>query len=106
MNALFITLDSAPANQPQGGGYTMIIMMVVIFAIMYFFMIRPQRKKQKQIEEARRAIGVGQNVVTIGGIYGQVKDTDDLNNALIIEVSKGVNIKVDRNSVNPVTPVA
>lgn len=80
---------------------SMLVMMVVIFAIMWLFMIRPQQKKQKEIEAARRAITVGQNVVTLGGIYGQVKSVDEVANALNIEVSKGVVIKVDRNSVNP-----
>ena len=38
--------------QQQGGGMSMIIMMVAIFAIMYFFMIRPQNKKQKEIQNS------------------------------------------------------
>ena len=44
----------------QGGGMSMIIMMVVLFAIVYFFMIRPQNKKQKEIQKFRNALTVGQ----------------------------------------------
>ncbi len=77
----------------------MILMLVAMFAIMYFFMIRPQQKKQKEIQNFRKSIEKGQEVVTAGGIYGVVRDIDDVNNILIIEVANGVRLRVDRNSV-------
>lgn len=77
----------------------MIIMLLVMFAIMYFFMIRPQQKKQKEIQNFRNSIERGQQVVTAGGLYGTVKDIDDVNNILVIEVANGVRVRVDRNSV-------
>ena len=39
------------AQSAQGSGMSMIIMMVAIFAIMWFFMIRPQQKRQKEIQK-------------------------------------------------------
>lgn len=83
----------------QGGGMSMLLMMVVIFAIMWFFMIRPQQKKQKEIQNFRNSIVKGQSVVTAGGIYGVVKSINEEDNTLMIEVSKDVTLKVDRNSV-------
>ena len=86
--------------QAQGdGGMGMILMLVAMFAIMYFFMIRPQQKKQKEIQKFRNSIGRGQEVITAGGIYGVVRDIDDVKNVLIIEVANGVRLRVDRNSV-------
>ena len=82
----------------------MIIMMVVIFAIMWFFMIRPQNKKQKEIQNFRNSITVGTDVVTSGGIYGKVKEIKEDENALMLEVASGVKIKVDRNSVYSAAP--
>ena len=41
---------------------SMILMMVALFAIMYFFMIRPQNKKQKEIEKFRSALSVGRTL--------------------------------------------
>lgn len=81
------------------GGMSMLLMMVVIFAIMWLFMIRPQQKRQKEIQNFRNAITVGTSVVTAGGIYGVVKSVDEADNALLVEVANGVRIKVDRNSV-------
>ena len=74
-------------------------MIVALFAIMYFFMIRPQQKRQKEIQNFRNSITVGQAVVTAGGIYGVVKQIDENDNTLMLEVASGVRIKVDRNSV-------
>jgi len=89
-----------------GGGYSMIIMMVAIFAIMYFFMIRPQQKKQKEIQNFRNSITVGSQVVTAGGLYGTVKSVEDADNTLMIEIARDVRVKVDRNSVFATAPVS
>ncbi len=77
----------------------MILMMVAIFAIMWFFMIRPQQKKQKEIQKWRNSITVGTNVVTAGGIYGVVRGINEADNILEVEIANGVRIRIDRNSV-------
>ncbi len=79
--------------------YQPLIMLGLIIVIMWFFIFRPQQKKQKEIQNFRNAIKEGQQVVTAGGIYGTVKKVVEEDNTLQIEVSKGVCIKVDRNSV-------
>ncbi len=84
--------------QAQGGGdYSFLIMMVAIFAIMYFFMIRPQNKKQKEIQNFRKNLEIGQEVITAGGIYGKVKDIED--SVVVLEIASGVKIKIDKNSI-------
>ena len=50
----------------------LIIFYVLIFAAMYFLMIRPQRKKAKEEKQMRENLQVGDEIVTIGGIYGRV----------------------------------
>lgn len=55
----------------MSGGF-MIIYFVVLIAIMYFLMIRPQRKKSKEEKEMRENLKVGDEIVTIGGIYGRI----------------------------------
>lgn len=93
-----ILLQAAPG---QGSNYSFIIMMVIIFAIMWFFMIRPQQKKQKELQNFRNAIAVGSEVVTQGGIYGTVKKIDEQADVLHIEVANGVQIRVARAAVFP-----
>ena len=84
----------------QGGfAMTMILMWVVIGVIFWFFILRPQKKRQQEIQNFRNSIAIGSRVVTSGGIYGEVRGIEDADNILVIEVAKGVNIRVDRNSV-------
>lgn len=76
MNFNPITLaDSAATNTAANDPQSMILMIVwlaVIFGAMYFIMIRPQRKKQKEEKKMRDNLQVGDEIVTIGGIYGRV----------------------------------
>ncbi len=84
-----------------GSAWSGILMMVVIIAIFYFFMIRPQTKKQKEIQKAREALRTGDAIVTSGGIYGKIKDIGD--NYMVIEIADGVKIRVDKNSIYSTT---
>ncbi len=88
--------------QGQGGGMGMIIMLVVLFAIMYFFMIRPQNKKQKEIQKFRNELTVGQEVVTIGGVYGTIKSIDEVANTVTLEVATGIKIVFAKEAINPI----
>ncbi len=83
----------------QGGGMSFIIMMVAIFAIMYFFMIRPQQKRQKEIQNFQNTLSEGTEVVTGGGIYGTVKKIDLATGIIEVKIADGVVIKVDKGSV-------
>ena len=89
------------AAQAQGGGdgFSMLIKKLTIFAIMWFFMIRPQQKRQKEIQNFRNSITRGSRIVTAGGIYGTVKDIDEAANTLKVEIANGICITVDKGSV-------
>jgi preprotein translocase subunit YajC len=92
MNLAFVYLQAQ-----AGGDYSFLIMIVAIFAIMYFFMIRPQNKKQKEIQNFRKNLEVGQEVISAGGIYGKVKAIED--NVVVLEIASGVKIRIDKNSI-------
>ncbi len=49
-----------------------LILIVVMFVAMYFFMIRPQKKQERQINEMRNNLQVGDEITTIGGIIGKI----------------------------------
>lgn len=74
-------------------------MIVLCIIIMYFFMFRPQSKQRKALETWRKQIAIGTQVVTAGGVYGEVRSIDETNNILYVEIAKGVQIRIDRNSV-------
>ena len=85
------------AGQAGGGGLTMLLMLALIFVVMWLFMIRPQQKRQKQLNEFRNNLSKGDKVVTVGGIYGTIVEVND--NKVMLEIDKDVKIKVDKASL-------
>ena len=85
------------AGQAGGGGMTMLLMLALIFVVMWLFMIRPQQKRQKQLNEFRNNLAKGDKVVTVGGIYGTIVEVND--NKVLLEIDKDVKIKVDKASL-------
>ncbi len=79
------------AETTKTNSYGTIILMVALFAIMYFVMIRPQKKKQKEEQEMRDSIQIGDEITTIGGICGRVVTVKD--DSLVIETG------ADRNKM-------
>ena len=83
MNFKFLALDGTSSGSSAGGGLLMIAYFAVIIGVMYFLIIRPQRKKTKEEKQMRENLQVGDDIVTIGGIYGKVISLKE--DTLIIE---------------------
>ena len=63
-----------------------IIIIIVMFVALYFFMIRPQKKQEKEQNEMRNTLAVGDEITTIGGIIGKVVSIKD--ETCVIETSR------------------
>ena len=83
--------------QPRNGGLSFILMLVLIFVVMWFFMIRPQQKKQKEMNKFRDSLKKGDKVVTVGGIYGTVNEVKG--NRVSLDIDKNVTITIDKASL-------
>jgi len=69
------TLLLAQAAPASGGGSSLtpfLVQFVLIVAIIYFIMVRPQQKQRKKHEESLKALKRGDEIVTAGGIVGEV----------------------------------
>ena len=99
MNLLHILLQAPPVpeSSPGMGSYPGILMLVAMVAIFYFLMIRPQQRKQKELQRSREAMKNGDKVITAGGIHGRIKEISDT--SILIEVADGVRIRVEKSSV-------
>ena len=97
LNFIFLQAATAANGTAQQSSWSFWVMMILIFVVFYFFMIRPQQKKQKELQRQREALKKGDKVITAGGIYGQIKEVQET--TFLIEVSKDVVIKVDKGSV-------
>ena len=57
--------------------FVLIIQLLIFGAIFYFILIRPQKKKDKQFKDMLAALEIGDEIVTIGGMYGKVTKIKD-----------------------------
>ena len=86
-------------TNPETGKWNFWIMLLLIGVVFYFFMIRPQSKKQKELQKQRDALNKGDKIVTAGGVHGIIKDIET--NTFLIEIAKETTIRIDKSSVFP-----
>lgn len=102
MNPILMQLGSMAAGSGANGtkgSATTIIMMVGLVALMYFMMIRPQKKRQKEEQEMRSSLEIGDEIITIGGIVGKVVTIREED--IIIETGADRNkMRIQRWAVN------
>ena len=94
MNAIYIA--QAAAGQ-QSDPINMLITFGLIGIIFYFLLIRPQQKKAKEDKARQDGLKVDDEVVTIGGLHGIVRDVQE--GTVLIEVSPSVSIRVEKVAI-------
>lgn len=82
----------------QGGSVMGMLFPLAIFVlIFYFFIIRPQKKQQKKQQDLISSIGRGDQVITIGGFLGTVREVRD--DTFQIELAEGVRVRILKSAV-------
>jgi preprotein translocase subunit YajC len=96
---LFLAQTQPPAPpKPPDSSLSMLLPMIFIMVIMYFLMIRPQRKKQLELEAQIKALKNGDRVITSGGIHGTIANVRD-GSSLILKVDDGVKLEVEKSAI-------
>ena len=104
MLTAYATGSAAAPQGAAGGGIGMIIYLVVMVAIFYFLLIRPQKKRQKAMQNMLDALQVGDKVVTAGGIMGKVYSIKE--DSVVIETSADkTKINFEKNSISRVLTI-
>ncbi|GAQ26305.1 MULTISPECIES: preprotein translocase subunit YajC [Tepidanaerobacter] len=73
---------------------------IIIFAIFYFMIIRPQQKREKDRRNMLSNLKEGDEVITVGGIYGKVLNIKD--DVVTLDVGDKIKIKVSRSAIGNV----
>lgn len=76
MNHILLLTEASP----QGDAMSLLVSfapLVLVFVAMYFLMIKPQKKRQKEIEKMRNELTVGNRIITIGGFIGRITRIND-----------------------------
>ncbi|ERJ20714.1 preprotein translocase subunit YajC [Salinisphaera shabanensis T35B1] len=92
----------AQAGGQAGGIMPTLIMVGLFFVFMYFMIIRPQMKRQKEHKKLLESLDKGVEVVTSGGVAGKIRQVGE--NFIVVEVSEGVEIRIQKNAVASVVP--
>ncbi len=95
----YLLLMGQPAGGATGQSNALItfLPLILVFVVFYFFMIRPQMKKQKEMNNYRNSLKKGDKVITTGGIYGRVNEVKD--NYVMIDAGGDVKLKVDKSAL-------
>jgi len=95
--------DGAAAQPSMLGA---LLPFVLIIVVMYFLMIRPQQKRQKAHQAMLAALKTGDEVVTMGGVFGSIAGIDEKENFIWLKIAGDVKIKVERGAITRVLNAA
>jgi preprotein translocase subunit YajC len=79
-----------------------VIIMALMLGVMYVLMIRPQRQKQAQQQNMIETAGVGDDVLTTGGIYGTITQAEG--DDVVVEIATGLSVHMTRRGIAAVLP--
>jgi len=79
-----------------------LIILVLVLGVMYVVMIRPQRQRQAEQQRTIDTADVGDDVMTTGGIYGTIVESEG--DDVVVEIAKGVNVHMTRRAIAGVLP--
>jgi preprotein translocase subunit YajC len=96
-NFSFLAVLAQQAAAGQTNPLVTLLSLILVFVIFYFFMIRPQMKKQKEMNNYRNSLKRGDKVVTTGGVYGRVLEVKD--SYIMMDAGGDVRLKVDKNAL-------
>ena len=80
-----------------------LILIVAMFALLWLFLIRPQRARAQAHRELLTRVDIGDEILTVGGLYGNVIEIDE-DDDLMLEIAPGTQVRIARRAVAAVVP--
>ena len=78
-----------------------LILLLAMFVLLWVLLIRPQRQRQHKQQQLLSSVEPGDEVLTVGGLYGIVRDIDEEDD-LIVEIAEGIQVRIARRAVGGV----
>jgi preprotein translocase subunit YajC len=75
-----------------------LVIIAAMFALLWMLLIRPQRAKQQKQRALLESVAVGDEILTVGGLYGIVQEIDDEDD-LVVEIAEGIHARIARRAV-------
>jgi preprotein translocase subunit YajC len=78
-----------------------LILLLAMFVLLWVLLIRPQRQRQQKQQHLLSSVEPGDEVLTVGGLYGIVRDIDEEDD-LIVEIAEGIQVRIARRAIGGV----
>jgi preprotein translocase subunit YajC len=78
-----------------------LILLAAMFVLLWLLLIRPQRQRQQKQQQLLTSIEPGDEVLTVGGLYGIVRGIDEEDD-LVVEIAEGIQVRIARRAVGGV----
>ena len=91
-----------PASPPPPGRVDFMLPFVLLLGVFYFMLWRPQMQRQKEVSNLLEQLTKGDEVLTSGGLTGRIRDLGP--NYVLLEVAKGVEVKLQKGAITQVLP--
>lgn len=88
------------AEAGQGSMFVSLLPLLAVFAVFYFVMLRPQQQQQKRRREMLGELKRGDQVITVGGIHGEITAVEE--NDVMVRISEKLEVKVTRAGIGRV----
>ena len=78
-----------------------LLIIIVLFALLWFVLIRPQRTRAQAQQRSLESVEPGDEVLTVGGIYGIVQELEPEEDGgdLVVEIAEGIHVRVARKGL-------
>ncbi|MBI2237740.1 MAG: preprotein translocase subunit YajC [Actinobacteria bacterium] len=82
-----------------GGLTTLLVPLALMGGLFYFMLIRPQKRRAQAQRQLLSSLEVGDEIMTGGGIFGTIKEIDDDEDTVTVEIAPGIDIRMVRRSI-------
>jgi preprotein translocase subunit YajC len=97
-----LAAETGGRSAPPGSDPFIWILPIALIFVFYFLILRPQKKREQKRREMLAAIKKGDQVRTIGGIFGEVVSAKEEFVILLVDKERGTTLKVDRNAISTI----
>jgi preprotein translocase subunit YajC len=94
-----ILAQSSDGTSSGGSLLSLLFPLVLLGGVFYFLLLRPNRTRQRQQQSLLESLKVGDEVMTAGGIFGTLKDIDDEDDSVTVEIAPGTEVRMLRRAI-------
>jgi preprotein translocase subunit YajC len=95
-----ILAQSSDGTSSGGSLISLLFPLVLLGGVFYFLLLRPNRTRQRQQQTLLASLQIGDEVMTAGGIFGTLKEIDEGDDTVTVEIAPGTNVRMLRRAIS------